>query len=123
MDNPFRTPVEDMETSVSEKERRVLNVGYAVVRFETKRLGYNAFLLGTTLVCWAVFPRIAQLESELLFGKILGGCIGANLAYSLGTVATAYVAYLGWHDRAASWVFFVCGTLVSIPLTWIVLSG
>lgn len=87
------------------------------IAWEKLRLLYNAFLAVLVIV------ELAPLGVLVLLPILLEAALVANICYCVGPVAEGYLCCIGVKRTNARYALFVLGTILSLGLTWAVLTG
>lgn len=122
LENPYTTPVnfsKDAPTDLGPGDHRQ-QIGEEFVLWERLRWIYNAILAIVSLLCILAHPGWIS-RPGLLMSNLVGGCIAANGCFTVGTLVSCYLAWLGFRNRIVSMALFVLGTLFSMFLTIMVL--
>ena len=124
--NPYRAPAtttSETEGSVclDSRRERMQEIGEEFALWEKLRLVYNGILVVMSLIC--VIVRPAWLSRPfMLLGNLVGGAIGANVCYTVGVLASCYLAWMGFRNRTLTLVLFGLGTILAVVFATMVLN-
>jgi hypothetical protein len=125
--NPFESPQEvekseTLELKRLDREEKYRALGQLFWRWEKLRILYNAVLaievLVLTVMIAVLRPDSVQQIFQVLFcGRLVTGCLAANLLFLLGYYVNAYLVWMGFRQRIYTAILFLGGLTVAIGVT------
>jgi hypothetical protein len=91
------------------------------IKWERRRIYYNLILFITFIYALIILDKdiIFKFKSQIVICMWILYGIGANILYLVAPISESYFSWLGFHKNWFSWIIFIVGIIISVPLVFI----